>query len=399
MPSKSKSHTIFWKTADTQKTLEKALNTEAMRFCGSTCDDNPLMGHFASRPFRRRIMTKIDSEILAVLPTTRDQQRWMTTPGVADAVRQLGVEVAHVKTVQRRLEALLEDGVVVYRRAGNTLEWQRKEGASGIAAKAGSMMGFDEALALQVLKRFAGRQIPSLVSSSLKGLFEVADERIARGSSHEGRRHANWHRKVAVVDGALQVIRPAIKEDVFRMVSQALFSERLLEIGYRARSNPTKVPARHLVMPLGLVEAAEMVYLVAKPPGKPVAAMYRLDRMESATVQLESFTYPRDFSLNQYVETERHFDFFPQGKAQVVLRFAGDARHAVIETPLSKDQIVESNRDGSITVWATVMLSDRLHWWIRAFGPYVEVLEPKQLRQTFASEAKRTHELYSSAKG
>ena len=338
--------------------------------------------------------TKIDSEILAVLPTPRDQQRWMTTPGVADAVRRLGTEVAHVKTVQRRLEALLEQGVLVNRRAGNALEWQRKDGASGIAAKAGAMMGFDEALALQVLSRFAGRQIPSLVSLSLKGLFDVANERLARGSSHEGQRHANWHRKVAVVDGAFQLIRPPIKEVIFQMVSHALFAEQLLEIGYRARSKPSNEPVRHVLMPLGLVEAAEMVYLVAKQPGKPNPVTYRLDRMESAEVQLESFTYPLDFSLAQYVENERHFDFFPQGKVQVVLRFAGDARHAVVETPISTDQAIETNDDDSITVQATVMLSDRLHWWIRAFGPYVEVLEPKQLRQTFANEAKRAHELY-----
>jgi hypothetical protein len=50
----------------------------------------------------------------------------MTTPGVAEAVRRLDTEVAHIKTVQRRLEALLGQGVVVNRRAGNALEWQRK---------------------------------------------------------------------------------------------------------------------------------------------------------------------------------------------------------------------------------------------------------------------------------
>jgi hypothetical protein len=34
--------------------------------------------------------------------------------------------------------------------------------------------------------------------------------------------------------------------------------------------------------------------------------------------RLESFTYPRDFSLSAYVEEERHFDFFPQGEIQVI---------------------------------------------------------------------------------
>ena len=120
---------------------------------------------------------------------------------------------------------------------------------------------------------------------------------------------------------------------------------------------------------------------------------------KSATILLESFTYPRDFSLSTYIEDERHFDFFPRGEIQVALRFAGDACHAVIETPLFADQTVEKDDDGWVTIRATVMLSDRLHWWIRAFGPYLEVLEPASLRQQFADEARSAHALYFGARG
>jgi predicted DNA-binding transcriptional regulator YafY len=229
----------------------------------------------------------------------------------------------------------------------------------------------------------------------LEGLFDVARERLTRGGIPEGRRHANWQRKVAVIDGGFPVIPPAIKDIVFQAVSQALFAEQLLEVVYRPRSNPEKKPAPHIIMPLGLVEAAEMVYLVAKPPGKPVPAMYRLDRMESAKICVESFTYPRDFSLSTYIEKERQFDFFPQGEIQVVLRFAETAVHAVVETPISADQAVERHEDGSVTVRATVMLSDRFHWWIRSFGPHVQVLGPAKLRQKFVEETKRAYELYS----
>lgn len=341
-------------------------------------------------------MAKLDSEILAVLPTRRSQQKWLTTPGIGQALRSLGIEVTHVKTVQRRLEVLLEQGVVDNRRAGNALEWQRKEGASGIAAKAGAMMTFDEALALQVLRQFAARQIPTLVSSALEGLFDVARERLTRGAIPEGRRHANWQLKIAVIDGGFPVIPPVVKDTVFQAVSQALFAEQLLEVLYRPRNNPGKKPTPHIVMPLGLVEAAEMVYLVAKPPGKPIPAIYRLDRMESAEICVESFTYPRDFSLSTYIEKERQFDFFPQGEIQVLLRFAKTAVHAVVETPISEDQVIERHEDGSLTIQAKVMLSDRFHWWVRSFGPHVEVLEPSTLRKIFADEAKRTYELYAN---
>ncbi|MEN7528677.1 WYL domain-containing protein [Cupriavidus sp. DL-D2] len=319
----------------------------------------------------------------------------MTTPQVADALERSGQTVRHVKTVQRRLEALLEAGVVVKRKAGNTLEWQKKEGASGVAAKAGTMMTFDEALALQTLKRFAGRQIPTLVGAALGGLFEVAEDRLKQGATPDGRRHASWHRKVAAVDNGFHLLAPTVKEAIFFAVSEALFSEQLLEIVYKPRSNPEKKPQPQEVMPLGLVEMASFVYLVAKRGSKPEPAMYRLDRMESARVCPEPFPYPKDFSLEKYIAQERQFDFLPRGEIKLAVRFTNGRSHAVCEAPISQDQTVEHYPDGSIIVRGTVKLSERLHWWLRSFGPFAEVLEPTHLRDEFAAESRAAAKLYA----
>ena len=94
-------------------------------------------------------MAKHDSDILSVLPTPSSPTRWMTTPDVRKRLEENGIAIAHTKTVQRRLEALEQLGVVNCRDTGHALEWQRKDGASGIAAKAGALMTFEEALALQ----------------------------------------------------------------------------------------------------------------------------------------------------------------------------------------------------------------------------------------------------------
>lgn len=319
----------------------------------------------------------------------------MTTPQVADALGRSGLTIKHVKTVQRRLEALLEAGVVLKREAGNALEWQKKEGASGVAAKAGAMMTFDEALALQTLKRFAGLQIPTLVGAALEGLFDVAEERLKQGAAVDGRRHADWHKKVAAVNNGFQLLAPAVPEGIFLPVSEAVFSEQLLEIVYKPRSNPEKTPEPQIVMPLGLVEMASLVYMVAKRDSKPDAAMYRLDRMQSARVCPESFSYPRTFSLAKYVAQERQFDFLPRGEIQLAVRFANGWNHTVCETPISQDQTVERHPDGTITVRGTVVLSERLRWWLRSFGPFVEILEPANLRAEFATEARAAAKLYA----
>lgn len=347
-------------------------------------------------PFKtdHHAMAKLDPDILRVLPTSRSPVKWMTTPEVAEALRRLNITINHVKTVQRHLQALEEQGVVTSRRAGTALEWQRKEGASGIAARAGNLMTFDEALALQVLKRFAVRQLPSLVYSSLNALFEVAGDKLARGETTEGKRHARWDRKIAVLEGSLKLARPRIRDTVFQPVSQALFTEQLLEIVYRSNKQPPIPPTTHVVMPLGLVEAADLIYLVAKVPGKPAAVMYRLDRMERAKLKDEGFSYPRDFFLSAYVETEKMFDYFPRGEIKLVLKFAPGTSRTIEEAPIAADQSVEKHDDGTTTIRATIMMTERLRWWIRAFGPYVEVLEPADLRADFEKEAEAAYALY-----
>lgn len=251
-------------------------------------------------------------------------------------------------------------------------------------------MTFDEAVALHVLRRFASRQIPTLVSDALTGLFEVAKGRLATGESNEGRRHARWDRKIEVVDGTFERIRPPIQDSIFQPVSQALFNEQLLKISYRENIQT--------VMPLGLVEASDLIYMVGQVPGKPNAVMYRLDRMESAEVAPEGFTYPRNFSLAAYVNEERQFDFFPKGTIKLVLKFAPDAARGVLDAPLSEDQKSSKDTAGFVTVRATVMLSERLRWWIRSYGPYVEVLEPKSLRKDFAEEAAAAVGLYTTSR-
>lgn len=320
----------------------------------------------------------------------------MTTPDVKRILVESGIAITHTKTVQRRLEALEQLGVVNCRDTGHALEWQRKDGASGIAAKAGALMTFDEALALQVLTRFSSNQLPELVGGGLNALISVAKDRLSRGASNEGRRHAKWDQKIAVVDGAFKLARPKIKPHVFKAVSNALFNERLLDIVYRSKAAAGTEPRKQKVMPLGLVEAGEIVYLVAKVPDKPRGVMYRLERMEKATITDQGFEYPGDFSLATYVNEEKMFDYYPQGAISIALRFEKGAAHTVLEAPLTPNQETEEHSDGRVTVRATLTMSERLRWWLRSFGPLVEVLEPEELRQEFAEEAQAAYRLYAS---
>lgn len=298
------------------------------------------------------------------------------------------------KTIYRHLQKLEEEGLVEMSQRGTASVWRKKAGASGMAAKAGAMMSFDEALALQTLRRFSSRQIPELVAESLSAMFEIAETRLQKTNSETERKYSRWASKVAVESGGFALHYPSIDRDMFATVSRSLFEERKLEIVYRPRHNADNDRAK-IVLPYGLVEVGGLVYLVAGTEGKTDPTMYRMDRLTRAAARLEPFAYPASFSLDAYVRQQRRFDFMVEKEVVLKLKFVGGAGDHLLEAPMSKDQ-KSTRKEDALHVQGTVMLSQRLRWWLRSFGPNVEVLGPATLRAELAAEAAELATIYSA---
>ncbi|CAE6959478.1 helix-turn-helix transcriptional regulator [Paraburkholderia domus] len=337
-------------------------------------------------------MYDIDREIMRLLPDAGTQSGYLDTPEIYRRLLESVPDKPSRKTIHRRLVKLESDGLVEMEQRGVASTWRRKAGSRGMAAKAGSMMTFDEALALQTLKRFSSHQIPELVAESMSSMFEVAEERLQRTNSDNERRYARWATKVAVESGGFALNYPAVDRQLFAIVSRALFEERKLRIVYRPRYNANNDRSK-IVLPLGLVEVGRLVYFVGGTEGKEEHTMYRMDRLAHAEAMLDSFDYPASFSLEDYVKQQRRFDFVVEKELLLKLRFVEGAGDHLLEAPLSKDQKI-NRKDAALLVQGTVMLSQRLRWWLRSFGPNVEVLEPSSLRAELAAEAKALARIY-----
>ncbi len=148
--------------------------------------------------------------MMSVLHSAGHEQGFISTAAVHAALSEKGIEFKHRKTVQRRLERFEAQGLVEVDRRGRSLCWRARPGASGMAARAGAMMTFDEALALQALQRFSSRQIPALVSQHLSAMFDVARDRLARINSLSERHYSKWDGKVAVEGGGFALRHPPI---------------------------------------------------------------------------------------------------------------------------------------------------------------------------------------------
>ncbi|HDR9032397.1 TPA: WYL domain-containing protein, partial [Burkholderia vietnamiensis] len=159
-------------------------------------------------------MSDLDREIMRALPDAATHDDYISTPDIHRWLSRTALDTPTVRTINRRLAKLERDGLVEVLERGTALVWRKKAGASGMAAKAGSMMTFDEALALQTLRRFSSRQIPELVAESLSSMFDVAEARLQRTSNETERRYSRWASKVAVESGGFSLHYPVIDREL-----------------------------------------------------------------------------------------------------------------------------------------------------------------------------------------
>ncbi|RQG99821.1 helix-turn-helix transcriptional regulator [Paraburkholderia dinghuensis] len=292
---------------------------------------------------------------------------------------------------------LERDLVVLSTESGRDRLWQRKPWLGG-ANQVANLTSASEAVAFHTLRRFVGSKLPAAVTRDIEPLFEAADARLSQ-DREDSRPHRVWVNKIGSVEPTYVLRPPPINPEVFQTVVTATFFERELLVRYRQAYRETKaddVKPRRL-WPLALVESAGLMYMVAQSPehpprpeeGRPnwLRALYRLDRIVSVAESGDTFTYPRDFRLQNTIEKEQVFDFLPE--APVVLELAVEAAEAkrLKERAMSDDQQFERMPDGRIKAIGTVVPSVKLRWWLRSLGAAVEIIAPSTLRDEFAREA------------
>ncbi|MFM0136124.1 helix-turn-helix transcriptional regulator [Caballeronia grimmiae] len=350
--------------------------------------------------------SSLDEAILRVLPTERDAVAWLSTPEVRRRLEERGHRVGYTKKVQRHLTALEAESRVISTINGRELLWQRKPWLHGLQEGVG-LMSASEAVAFHILQRFAGNKLPNAVTKDIDPLFQAAEARLSQEKA-DSRIYRAWADKIDSVDGAFTLIRPKLRPDIFNTVATATFFERELLVQYRPayKGEGSADQKTRRLWPLALVESAGVMYMVAQDPGRAprieqgekeaTRALYRLDRIRSVTESGEPFTYPEDFKLRKYIETQQAFDFLPEPPVRLELAFEGSAGNQLRESPMSKDQQIDTLPDGRMKVTGTVTPSLKLRWWLRALGAGVEILAPRSLRDEFADDYSKLAKRYAA---
>ncbi len=293
-------------------------------------------------------------ELLRRIPRGRK----VTASELHDQLKDAGID-RELRTIQRQLEMLSEHFEIERDDRSKPYGYRWLEQAKGLAVP---NLTPQESLLLGLAEEHLKNLLPARLVKSMESFFAQARRNLGHDSNAKLERE--WASKVRVVATSQPLLPPKIAPGVFEVVSEALYSNRWLNLDYRnAGGKRNKVE----VMPLGLAQQGPRLYLVCRYRGYGNERSLALHRILSAEVTTLTFERPREFDLKKYDDDGR-FGFGEGERMQLTFRIGRDNGLHLLESPLSSDQQVVELDDGQLEITATVVDSAMLEWWLRGFG-------------------------------
>ncbi|HEY3165568.1 MAG TPA: YafY family protein [Candidatus Limnocylindrales bacterium] len=300
----------------------------------------------------------------------------------AELARELEVSV---RTIHRDVDALSASGVPIYADRGPHGGIRLVDGYR--TRLTGMTADEAEALFLSGLPGPAAELgLGTVVAAArLKVLAALPTELRARASRLVERFHldaAAWYH----ADEPVPLLGP---------LSEAVWEGQRIQISYN-RGDKT---VDRVLEPLGLVLKAGVWYLIAGADGQP--RTYRVSRVAKVTSLDERFERPDDFDLAAFWTDSSSAYERDTPRIEIVLRMSADRLHrlrdVVGDRPFDTiERLEEPDPDG----WLRIRM--RLDWpneavsQVLAVGAGCELLEPAELRERIAAQARRVAAQYDA---
>jgi predicted DNA-binding transcriptional regulator YafY len=180
---------------------------------------------------------------------------------------------------------------------------------------------------------------------------------------------------------------------VIKAASEATAKRKRMEIGYRAVSTGRQTSRK--VDPYQVCIMNGTFYLVGFCHLRNAVRTFAMDRIKDFVVLDESFSLPKDFSLEDYLQTA--FLVMRGEPQRVKVRFLPGAAQIVRERIWHPTQELRELPDGSLEVSLKVPINYEIISWVLGFGSSAEVLQPLSLRKHLSEELQRAAAKYRDA--
>jgi len=213
-------------------------------------------------------------------------------------------------------------------------------------------------------------------ANEVKALASLRDRLLAAMPSSHARRVEADAEAMLEAYGFASRPGPRVRgaEDLLGVIGQALKGPHLLVIRYAGRD-----ARERRLEPHGLLLGTRR-YLVAREVGGDGRMQhFRLDRIESAQLQADSFQRSPGFDLTTHAA--RAFGSFHDDHeyGEVVWRFTPDAAPVAREFTFHPTQVLTDEPDGSLTVRFAASGHLEMAWHLYQWGDQVVVVQPPAL--------------------
>lgn len=184
------------------------------------------------------------------------------------------------------------------------------------------------------------------------------------------------------------------RQEMLQLLNRSLLEGCKLEIVYRTARREGAV-TRRVVHPYHIMSYVRSWQLIAYCENRQDVIMFKVDRIQKATLLDENYEIADGFDLDQYMG-DAWGVMRPEGQTPelVELHFAPDAGRWVAEEYWHKSQQVEEQPDGSVIFRLNIAITPDFTSWILYYGSKVEVIEPDHLREAVALEHQQAAKQY-----
>ncbi len=148
------------------------------------------------------------------------------------------------------------------------------------------------------------------------------------------------------------------------------------------------------VSPLFLKEYRNRWYLISFDTTKNDIITYALDRVQDPMLTEDQATFPDDFSPSSYFQDTIGITAYKGNTEKIRIKANKIAAKYIASQPFHKSQKMISERSNDSVFELNVLISEELIRIILGYGGEIEVLEPKNLRNTISDRVKQMKDLY-----
>ena len=173
----------------------------------------------------------------------------------------------------------------------------------------------------------------------------------------------------------------------FEMATDAIMNQGQLRIKYHAIN--TGQTTNRTIDPYGLVFHDGIWFIYAYCHLRKDYRWFALDRIEKISPMDKIFKKPEEFNMDE--QLRKSWMIWEGKQTEVKVMFSPEIAEVIKRKPSwhpSEKRKVLPN--GEVELTFTVSGTEEIKWWIYSWIPYVEVLEPKSLRDEMKRDLKRT---------